>query len=271
MRLVGVFEWPGAILGFLARHLVLLIITGFVVVGWYMQDDLAVLAGGQRQSTAVVGVNTSATDAATPAVVATEPPDEPPLEQQADVAAADDIVPEQQLPDTTAPRGGQAEGAADEPAAPVAATLPIEQGNASDFGATVDAPPVDSASTDEPALIPLPAPADDPSQVPPESLRQTWYDARKAYWFGDLAAAEEQYRAAAGQTGVSAAVWGELGNVLLEMNQGGEAAMAYYQSALVHLQAGDWVTAEALVGVIGKLDSPLAEQLQERLVSADTQ
>jgi hypothetical protein len=98
-----------------------------------------------------------------------------------------------------------------------------------------------------------------------DELPALWYQARKAYWFGDMAGSEEAYRQAAMSADAGPDIFGELGNLYMAQQREMEAAEAYFDAAVLLIRQGKHDTANYLLSIIDNLKSARAEELRQLL------
>jgi tetratricopeptide (TPR) repeat protein len=100
---------------------------------------------------------------------------------------------------------------------------------------------------------------------PGSELEQQWYDARQAYWDGDLAEAERLYQSLIIENPDKADAYGELGNLYYSQGAWIEAAKMYYQAGLLLTEQGASERAGTLVGILTALNPNFADDLQNEL------
>jgi len=161
------------------------------------------------------------------------------------------------------------QGAPEPPArAPVmmpekAAGTPLPEEDSGDDAAD-ELPPARAADSDlQPGPPGLPA----PGQVLPEQddRGQLVNEARRAAWQGRHEESVKLYRRILAGNPDDIDAWGEMGNVLLRMQRGPEAARAYHQAGLRLAANGRFRQSRQLLSTLRRLDPDLATDLETHL------
>lgn len=260
-----------------------------------VDDVLAAAATPSQEQPAIetidepVAVTPAATDR--PAPVFRPLDDEEPAEStpaaDSDTAAADDNVAASVAvtpPVAEQPEAAPETAAAEQQSAAVAETL-AEAAPIQELAPVIApvAPPVAEAT---PAEEPVAAPQADGEQAAVESaepvaqapdtapaaadpvFQSRLEQARSLFWQRNTRAALQAYRALTADYPDSAQAWGELGNLYFNLRQAPAAAGAYARAIDLLIAQGEFMQAHQLLGVMYRLNTRQARQLETRLRQA---
>lgn len=91
------------------------------------------------------------------------------------------------------------------------------------------------------------------------------YQARQAYWAGDIKAAEQIYKKLTANSRADANVYGELGNIYYLQGKWKPAANAYYEAAIRLIDNKQYAQVNYLLRVIQGLNPNVAKKLQKKI------
>ena len=115
-----------------------------------------------------------------------------------------------------------------------------------------------------PAAAPAPAPAAAPAPVS-DDLRADWMAARKAFWDGDLQAAEAKYIKLMAAHADEPDLAGELGNMYLRQGKREEAAAMFLEAGRRMLRGPYPVRANSVIAILNGLAPERADELRRDL------
>ncbi|MCP5372927.1 MAG: hypothetical protein H6907_14470 [Hyphomicrobiales bacterium] len=251
---MGVIRWFG-------RHLFLTILIIAVIFGYVYRDKLDQELGlrdlAKRYDIARYWPSWSPkpkgdagkTAAATPQPAAPAPAPQPTAPQ----AAAPQPAPS---PPHRLPRRPQRQHP-HRPPAPAAQPAPQPAPAAAPTPAPAPAPAAAPAPAPA-AAAPAPAPAQD-------NLRAEWMAARKAFWDGDLEAAETKYIDLMAANADEPDLAGELGNLYLRQGKRDEAAAMYLEAGRRILRGPNPVRANTVIAILMGLSPESADELRRDL------
>lgn len=285
---MGIVRW-------LMRHLLLVIVVAGIVVGLVYRKDIAADLGYQEQLAQLekdlkvdqlekelatelnlerwwprtegplvrlkpidpktVAPKQEAAPAPEPAPAPAVTPTPAP-EPEKSVAA---IAPQPVTPEPVTPEPVTPEVAAPAPVSPEpVAALPVAEAPEP----VAPEPTVAEPKVEEPAEA---APAETPA-VPP--LREGWIAARQAFSDGEVDKATGLYESLVAAYPDQADLAGELGNLYLAQGDEAKAADSFYEAGLRMLKGPNTLRANAVLGVLNRLDKDKADALRTKLFAA---
>ncbi len=242
----------------LLRHPFLLLLIVLAGAGWYLREDLKPWFGDlgqliERYVPQKAGVAPPVAVAPTPAPTL----ESPPVAGDGAVTAAAETAGSEGTPVTITDSG----------AAPVdTASAPVALPETPAIAPEATAPAEAAVATEPPAspTVPTATASGDPA-LAGKSTEDLWYDARKAYWYGDVQTAEQYYREAALRSDANPEILGELGNVLAALGRKDEA-LDVWERCIAGLAGGGRVDeARALIEALAEIDAERARALTQRL------
>lgn len=163
-----------------------------------------------------------------------------------------------------------------QPPVPVAEPVPVIEQQTPDTGDKFVTPEIVASLTrvtPEPeaaeAGISLPAKPDmsKTEEAEPASTRELWIAARRAFHRREFDKSINSYEKLIASTQDNYDAYGELGNVYFNQGRIKEAAASYYDAAAVMVRLGQIERAASLIGLLGRMDTEKARELQELIAS----